>query len=393
MAGRPAAAIVAVALVSILLAAEISRLTVAARESESRPELANRLAPASSPVLASTAMAGVGKAAARGGSPDSATADRLRRLAVTAPLQPEPFLVEAALAERAGNLSSAESLLIQARRRDPRSIAGRYLLADVWLREDKVVEALGEIALLSRLLPGATVQLVPALSEYAHAPGAQEKLRSVLKDNPSLKTSLLSALAADPANAGLVLSLAGSDAVSPSDESKSWKTRLLTGLVSAGDYARAYSIWHLFSRVPAGASPLLFNKDFRDMTAPPPFNWTLASAGGGLAEPESGTLRVLYYGRDSIGLASEMLMLPAGKYRFQAPISGRAANGALEWSVTCVNSKSQIMQLQVGGSSSATFAVPADCPAQVLALNGNPQEAPQDSDVRVGPLLLERISD
>jgi hypothetical protein len=102
---------------------------------------------------------------------------------------------------------------------------------------------------------------------------------------------------------------------------------------------------------------------------------------------------VLYYGRDSIGLASEMLMLPAGKYRFQAPISGRAANGALEWSVTCVNSKSQIMQLQVGGSSSATFAVPADCPAQVLALNGNPQEAPQDSDVRVGPLLLERISD
>ncbi len=385
------AAVAAVATVAAVLCVEVARLTIAARIAETNPPLAEQLAPDIPPVLVSKAMAEVGQAAAQAATPGRDTLNRLRRVAAAAPLQPEPLLVEAAMAEKAGHLSRAEGLLVQARRLEPRSVAARYLLADLWLREEKVTQGLGEMAVLARLLPGTTVQLVPALSQYAHSPGAPENLKAILKRNPSLKPPLLSALAADPDNADLVLSLAGNDVVAQQGEPRHWQRQLLDGYVQRGEFDRAYALWRKFAAMPAGSSPLLFNGDFTNSAAPPPFNWRLASTGAGVAEPENGRLRVIFYGRENATLASQMLLLPPGTYRFQAPVTGRPAEGALEWRITCLPGHQRPLHVALSGAKGA-FSIPGSCPAQVLSLDGRVQDMPEESDITVGPVAVERIN-
>ena len=119
-------------------------------------------------------MSEVGSAAAAGQDVSHSTLEGLKLAAGAAPLQPEPFLVHGAIAERTGDLARARSLLEMARWRDPRSPAALYLLADVWLREGNIVQGLRPLALMSRIMPATSVQLVPALAEFARAPRASE---------------------------------------------------------------------------------------------------------------------------------------------------------------------------------------------------------------------------
>jgi len=376
--------------VAAALAAEVARVSLGAYYSDIHPSRALRLAPQSPEALIATAMVDVGRAAANSSAPDRLTFDRLRLAAAAAPLEPEPFLVQGALAEREGDLARAESLLIQARWRNPRSNAARYLLADVWLRQNKIVQGLNEMAVLSRLLPEASVQLVPALSQYAHSPGARDKLAGILQQNPQLKRPLLNALAADPANAELVLALAGADSRSADPAANSWKARMLNGFVSRGNYGQAYGLWRNFAGLPGNASPLIFNGEFKSSSAPPPFNWSYSSSSAGFAEPENGRLRVLFYGREQATLASQMLLLAPGAYRFDAPFGGTAIGGALTWTLSCINGAKQLMQFDLSKAAGGQFEVPADCPAQTLTLTGNLLDMPRDSDVQIGPARIQR---
>ena len=387
------ARIIAVAAVAILLAVEVARIAIANASADEDPALAARLAPFSPPALVSIAMSEVGSAAATGQDVSQSTLERLKLAAGAAPLQPEPFLVQAAIAERSGNLHRAQSLLEMARWRDPRSPAALYLLADVWLREGNIVQGLRQLALMSRIMPATSVQLVPALAEFSRAPRARETLEAVLRTNPELRRPLLIALAADPGNADLALALSGPELRSAEPQSQAWKSRLLRGLVQRGDYDHAYAIWRDFAGLPPSFSPLLFNGDFKTVTAPAPFNWTFSSGGAGIAEPANGKLRVLFYGNAKQALASQLLLLKPGAYRFLAPVNGIPAAGALSWTLTCSRGGPPIMDVPLTSSTSAArFAIPADCPSQMLQLTGHLEDMPQDSDVQIGPVQLERVA-
>lgn len=369
------------------------RLQIAAKQAETHPERALAVAANTPPVLVSAAMAEVGQAAAKGGDPSPVTFDRFRKIAAVAPLQPEPFLVEAAMAERAGDYPRANALLNQARLRDPRSTATRYLLADLWLRQNEVLRGLREMAVLVRLVPDAKVQLIPALSQYAQTPGARENLASILAENPNLKQPLFAALAADPGNAELLLALAQGDTDPANRGTSDWETRLLWGLVGQGKYDKAYGLWQRFAGI-ANAPAGVFNGDFRRVSATAPFNWSYSSASAGLAEPRNGQLRVLFYGREDASLTSQLLLLPPGHYRFQAPVAGSLSAGTLAWQLSCFpQRKSILMNLQLGsGAAAATFTVPAGgCDAQMLQLNGLLQDSPQETDVKIGPVTIEGI--
>jgi len=337
-------------------------------------------------------MGQVGEAAAHGATVGPNVRGRLRLVSAAAPLQPEPFLVEAAIAEKAGELSRAELLLKQARWRDPRSAAARYLLADVWLRENRIVDGLGEMAVLARLLPGASVQLVPALAAYARTPGADQQLIAILRANPQLRRPLLIALAGDPQNVALVVKLSGVDERSSDPGSLVWKSRLLNALIERGDYQRAYGLWRNFAGLAPGGSPLLFNGEFKKLAVPPPFNWSYNSGKAGIAEPANERLRVLYYGRDNQTFAAQLLLLKPGNYRFEAPVRGKSSPDSLYWTLTCGSDGTPIMQLSITSTpSAARFAVPAGCETQSLKLNGHEQDMPQDSDVQIGPVRIERV--
>ncbi|HET9810778.1 MAG TPA: hypothetical protein VFP53_03670 [Sphingomicrobium sp.] len=380
----------------MLLAAEVVRLTIAGSFAESRTDRAARLAPQRPDVLVATAMAGVGQAAAAGQLPPHSVMATLGRLAQWAPLEPEPLLVDAAIAEKKGDIARAEKLLLEARRRDPRSTPARYLLADLWLRQDRLGEGLGEMAILTRLLPATSVQLVPALAALAKSPGASDRLRAILVSNPRVKQPLLNALAVDPDNLDLILDL-NSSTPTVRGAGSSWQPRLLNGLIGDGNYARAYQLWRKLSGFPPGTPPTLFNGDFRQVPAPAPFNWTFNSTGAGFAEPGGGRLRVIFYGRNNASLASQLLLLPPGRYRFSSGADGEMTAGAIAWTLSCANSKTKLMDRTLGdatGVMTSTFVVPAaGCPAQQLALVGRAQDTARESDVQIGPVAVERVGD
>jgi len=339
-------------------------------------------------------MAEVGQAAASGTAPPTDMFVRLRQLAALEPLRPDPFLVEGALAERRGDYERAKVLFMEARRRDPRSLAARYLLADVAFRQNSLTDGLEEIAALTKLVPAATVKVMPSLAAYAKSPGARQILSTVLVHNPQLKAPLLLVLASDPNNWELILSLAGPPASSTDADTKTWQSRLLNGMIARGDFGRAFQLWLHFANLNEGDRPLLFNGDFKSSSAPAPFNWDLSGSGAGLAEMDGGRLRILFYGRDDVPLAAQVLMLPAGNYTFYAPSEGQVAAGALSWTIRCLPMKSALGDLPVDSSRPALkFNVPAGCAAQLLQLNGHALDMPRDSDIRIGPLRIEKAGE
>ena len=337
-------------------------------------------------------MTDVGTAAARGQAPNEKTMADVHRLAIDRPLTWEPFLVQGAIALRQGEYARAERLILDARRRAPRSPAARFLLAQTYLQTNRPVEAMTEMAVLNRLVPAASAQLAPALADYARSPGAVQQIRTILQSYPELETPLLARLSYDPKNTDLILALATSK--QSSGPSPDWQRLLLTTLINDKQYDKAYAIW----RKMAGAPDLrggFYNPTFADQSAPPPFNWQFTPGAGGVAEPGNGGLQVLYFGRDNVELASQVLLLPAGRYRLESITSGNLGpSSGISWKGTCLSNQKAILALPLrsSGSVSGEFVVPADCGAQRIALAADAPDVPQSADFRISELQLTRIA-
>ena len=368
---------------------------VVATTADTRPDLSGRMWPGHPLTLRAMAMADVGLAAAQGRLPPKTTMEKVRQLAQRAPLLPDPFLINAALVLRNGEVGKAERLLVEARRREPRSVAARYLLADLYLRSGGLRAGLEEISVMTRLVPGATNLLVPGLAAYARSPGSVPELKRVLREHPHLEPALLSALAADPANTELVLALA--DPHSRAEEPPAWQSTLLGTLVKAEMYRKAHSVWASFAG-PAAPTAGIYRPDFSPSDAPPPFNWMLAGADGGVVEPLArGGLRVLYYGRKDVELAHQLIVLAPGRYNLAMLVRGSPGpERQLRWVVRCLPAKKAILELPLGAAKgpqvSGSFEVPAnECEAQEIVLFGEGQEFPKPSDVQIGTLRLATI--
>lgn len=233
-------------------------------------------------------MTDVGTAAARGKAPSDRTMADVHRLAIQRPLNWEPFLVQGAIALRQADYARAELLILDAKLRAPRSPAARFLLAQAYLQTNRPVEAMAEMAVLNRLLPSASAQLAPALADYARAPGAVRQIRTILQSYPELETPLLAKLSSDPDNTDLILALSTSK--QPAGPAPDWQRLLLTTLINAKQYDKAYAIW----RKMAGAPDLrggFYNPDFADQAAPPPFNWQFTPGAGESRSPAATVCR------------------------------------------------------------------------------------------------------
>ena len=384
------------ALVFVLVAGvHVVRTAAVAALAEDRPAAVATFWPDHPEVLRSVAMARVGEAAGAGRAPSSEAMQQLAQLATAEPLSAEPFLVQGAIAQRNGDLERAERLLFHARNVEPRSAAARFLLADLYIRNGRVLPGLSEMSVLGRLVPGGLQQVAPSLAAYAVSAGGAPQLERILRRYPELKAPVLEQLAQDPANAGFILSVAGAGHAA---EPREWQRTLLRKMVEQGSFARAQLVWSRLSGVPLDGSSGLFNPGFREIEAPPPFNWSLESSGKGVAESADGGLRILYFGRDNAALASQLMLLPAGSYRLQMRVSGQIGpQSGVGWTVTCLPDGSPILELPLGRRPSgegaaADFSVPASgCPAQMIELQGRGREFPETADFRIGDLQLTRI--
>lgn len=384
---------VAASLVGIVLAVLLLRLAIVRADPESH--WARQVSPEHPSVLAATAMREVGVAAAQRAIPSNLTLKRIRELAHNEPLSVYPFLVEGAIAEKEGALNRAEQLYGAALRLQPRSAAAHYLLTDLYLRTGDTANGMREIAELSRLVPGGSVQLVPALAQFARSPGAADQLRRIFASDPQLEQPVLSSLAADPANAELILSVANRTGSGPGEAAPEWEEKLLDAMIAQGSYEKAYAIWTKITGNRNGAG--LFNPAFRQTNAPPPFNWSFVSAQAGVAEPENGSLRILFYGRNNATLARQILLLPPGHYRLTVSVAAASGNaGTLAWAIICLPDRKQIFNLPLSGNGetqtlAGEFEIPtAGCGAQQIELDGTMEDSPETADLRIGALSLQR---
>lgn len=382
----PLAGIVSIATLAAaaLLSLQVVR-SAAVADRDNRPELAQALWPAHPSVLIEKAFLAIATAASRGMPVPEATRADVLDAARKSPLSPDPFVIEGAIAQSEGQGEEAERLLLAAKARDPRSRGARFLLADRYIRSGRIAAGLFEMQALVNLQSRGVEAFGPALAGYARSPGAVPQLRRFFTEYPRVEASVLSVLAADAANANLVLSLA-SNLDNPNPD---WRGTLVQALASAGQYARAYAIWARLSRVrPVGG---LFNPGFADVGAPGPFNWEYPQSSEGVAEPDGeGGLSVLYYGRARAALAGQSMLLKPGRYRLEMAVESAVQSpDSLHWILVCAADGKPLADMQLrAGAVAGSFEVPTGCIAQRLELVGLPGDRSETTEAVVRRLRL-----
>lgn len=339
--------------------------------------------------LASGSLLAVAQVAGRGDPVPSETKGNLRRLAATSPLSAEPFLVAGATEVRNGNYGVARRLLVHARERDPRSAAARYLLSDLYLRQNQLAPALQEVAVLRRLAPSISGPLIKALAEFIRLSGATKEVRGVLDSDPELENMLLTELATEPRNAAVILQLARPHR--SSDRIPSWHQRLVASLVEAGEYGRAFLLWRRYAPRGDAATDI---SNFERSSLPSPFTWTFSESSAGSAAPDGNALQIFFTGRQNLTFASKLAMLPSDTYGISLRVSGEPpAEGNVSWSVTCLPEGKQVAQLPVSdaGQVSLRFEIPADCVAQKLELKGFGQVFPETAEFTISDFRVRRL--
>lgn len=346
--------------------------------------------------LVDRAMREIGASAARGGTVPVSAHQAILRATRLAPLAPEPFLVEGTIAQIEGNGRHAETLFLAARLRDPRAPAARYFLADRYLHTNRIAAGLDEMAALARLSEKASQPLAPALAAYARTAGAIPQLRQFFRGAPANRDLTLDILAQDPANARLVLALAPPLPLRQSPP-PNWQVTLVRALVTAGNYAAADDIWRRINAIRDRG--LLYDPQFRDRLAAPPFNWQLTSGSAGVAEASgSGGLDVIYYGREETALATQLVRLAAGQYRLAMRVEAPVSASGLAWTVSCAaGSNQQLLRLPLEGARkgalAGNFTVPAgNCAVQWIELRGGPGESSDTAQLTISELKLEPVA-
>ncbi len=382
---------IVIAALALLSAALVLRAAFVEAYSSTNAAKAAAIWPGHPSVVFASGLDQVGRDAAAKRPIDRTVVERLVAAAAKDPLAPEPFLVRGVEAQLAGDEALAGRAFLEARNRNPRAVAARYFLAEHYLRIGQTRRGLGEISSLTRLVPQSLDSIAPYLAAYARS--APPEVKALLRRNPQLEPALLNALAADARDVRLALSLWSGRG---GEGAKGWQVRMLNSLVEAGRFDEAHDAWLRFTRTPVRRDHLIDTNFSSD--ALPPFGWTLASGPAGVAEPENGgRLRILYYGRDSLVLASQLIKLRPGRYRLSMQVNGAsAAAKALAWTVRCLPSSSAIADIGIAGAEkdgelTATFAVPANgCAAQSIELTGSPPEFPRQAEVTISRLRLEQ---
>jgi len=376
-----------VLLLTLLIAVQVVRNAAVAAFADGSPDLAARVWRGHPGAETSLGMIEIGRAARERRPVSPAVFAMMDDAAVKAPLAPEPFLVRGVQAQLAGNRPLAIEAFAAASQRDPRSLPAHYFLADTLFRAGDTRRGLNEIAVLARLAPGGLSSVAPYLAAYARDPTTWPELRQLFRSAPELEESALSALATDPANVGAIMALADQRHRRPDS---AWLPVLVNSLIAAGQYAKARDVWATTSHVQAGS--LLYDPNFAEPGAPPPFNWELTSSTVGLAERRSGGgLHVIFYGHDDGLLARQLLVLPAGSYRIS--MSANAVPGdshGLNWSVRCDGSQTPLtaMPLDVAPKRAWSLTVPAACPAQWLELSGVSSDVGRQSEATIRSVRL-----
>jgi hypothetical protein len=314
-----------------------------------------------------------------------AIADRLRNVVVDIPLAPEPFYAAALVSIGRGDRAGATRLLEQARRREPRWVTPRLLLAQQYMLAGKAAGAVSEIAGINRLDSTLGSQLVEALVPLSKDPTTRVAVLSALRGDPGLREAFINHVTRKGGDAALLFkSLVAAPGGSSVADDQAAVVNMLAG---NGDFQRAYLAWINF--LPENALSgiaFIYDGNFAGLPGTPPFNWRLSNDGSGNAEltrkstlPQGTALEANYFSEQPAMLAEQTVVLEPGSYVFSYSVTGsRDADlgGSLGWSLRCLDK--QGTELLRSGllpprptRVDVRFVVPATgCAAQELSLVG-----------------------
>ena len=375
---------------AVVLAAQVVRVAAVSGLAETRPADAAKIWAAHPEVETQVALIRIAEATRAGRSVDQRTLASILDASAKAPLGPAPFLVRGVQSQLAGQDLVSERAFMAAERRDPRSLPARYFLADLYFRNGDARRGLPEVAVLAKLVPDGAWKVAPYIASYARDPANWPLLRPMLRSGSNLEAESLAVLAGDARNAEAVLAL--------SDPRKrnagaNWLPTLVESLGKAGEYRKAQRIWSTVSkaRVESGQ---IYDPEFIDKDAPPPFNWALASSTVGSGERLAGRgLHVIYYGHEDGALATQLIVLDPGRYRLRTNAPALPGNAdALSWTLRCVKDNVLLssVPLEDAVSKGWAFEVPSSCPAQKIELVGSSSDSPDQVDLSIRSVRLER---
>lgn len=365
-----------------LLALHAMRVAVVAGYAGRDPAVARAVWPSHPAPIFASALAGIGAAARKGQSPAPELLALVERGGRHAPLAAEPLLVAGTAALEVGDHARAERLLLGAMRRDPRAPATRFLLADLYVRQQRIGEAMAQIVALDRRIGNVASGFAPAIASFLEQPGAPAKLLPVLADSPALRQAVLAHLAAGNGRIGLLVALAGRG-----DAHQPWLASALARLLAAGEMTRARA---LHART-VGTDRLPGLTRWSPGEPASPITWRFPAGSGGAVEPiADGPLRIAYFGREETVLAQHWLTLAPGRHRLSQRLSpGSVPGGTFEWRLTCAGARQSASTLSfAAGEGTGVLAVPA-CPAQLLSLVGRPGDFPRTVNAELSAVTLE----
>lgn len=328
------------------------------------------------------------------GAPDDAVLKLGARLLAAAPTSglPLAYAGDARVRIEAGDDAKAEKLLAAAAARDPRSPYPVIGLAVAAARANRVPDTVDHLIRLTRLDPSRSTTYLQALAMIAQSPEGLAALEPKLAANAELRTKMTAQLNETSNDFDLLLRL---NANSPST-----RQQLIDRLVKQSGIEAAFATW--LSLLPAGEARTIewpYNPTFLANPAPGPFNWILHPEQVEL-QPKGGAY-VVHYGRGTVLLADQTMLLQPGDYRFSAAMAGESkiTGGALVWQITC---RGQANPLADTGRAAlaetkelrlAAFSVPAEgCPAQTLQLWGLPGEFPLWARATIDRVAIERAA-
>lgn len=374
---------------ALLLGVQVVRTAAVSSLAETRPVEAAKFWPGHPAVETQLALIDIAEAARAGNAVDPRVLSTMFGVSSKAPLGPDPFLVRGVQSQLAGRPTVAQDAFVAAARRDPRSLPARYFLADLYFRNGDARRGLPEVAVLARLVPGGATKLAPYIASYAQNRDNWPLLRPVLRSGPNLEEASLAALASDARNAEAVLALSDPE---PRDGRAGWLPILMDSLAKAGEYRKAQAIWGTVTRFRAEPGQL-FDPRFIEPDAQPPFNWALTSSTVGLAERLPGRgLHVIYYGHEDGVLATQLVVLPPGRYLFGTDAPSLPENAdAISWTLRCAQGDALLASVPLKDAASRgwTFDVPPTCPAQRIELTGSSSDAADQADFSIRSVRLQ----
>lgn len=314
-------------------------------------------------------------------------ADLARRALLRSPVEARALRTLGMVAARTHDEGRVNGLMTLAASRSQRDPVAHLWLFQHFVARGEWAPAMREADTLMRK-PPPNYDVVGIVAAAAQQPDARPALIERMRHGPPWGTVLVTQLARRDPSAAFELLVQLSQTGTPATNAQ--VGALMRQMLRDGAIPNAYLAWTAL--LPGSAIERLgdvYDPGFDGLPGAPPFNWKLAARADFGAEIAPGpsdagsALYIHYSAKKPAELASEILLLPPGRYQLVSRMyleqSDRSED--LGWTLSCYRGPllASIDAPDDGlvwrESAAASFEVPASgCEAQTLALVGRPGE-------------------